>query len=163
MSTEAHFELDVPQALRAQWEARSHVILESYESVLGHPLIARTGNRLEDARRLYVAPFAVLAHATQADPILDYGNAIAISLWETTPEALIATPSRLTAEPSLREARERFMAEVAKTGFVKDYEGVRISAKGRRFLIRNVTVWNLIGSEGRPAGQAATFDQWYDI
>jgi hypothetical protein len=73
---------------------------------------------------------------------------------------LLSTPSRLTAEPTLRAARERLLAETLQKGFVDGYEGVRISATGRRFLIRNVTIWNVTDAEGRPLGQAATFADW---
>jgi hypothetical protein len=55
------------------------------------------------------------------------------------------------------------LAEVTQHGFISGYEGVRISSTGRRFLIKNVTVWNLADAQGRPAGQAAAFDTWHDL
>lgn len=157
------FEKDIAEPLRTAWVARARVILDSYERTVTRPLMSRAGDELEDARLLYAAPFAVLSHGTQADPILDYGNRVALTLWETTPDVLITTPSRLTAEPVLQEAREKFLAEVARIGFVTGYSGVRISSTGRRFLIKNVTVWNLADAQGRPAGQAAAFDTWHDL
>ena len=45
-------------------------------------------------------------------------------------------PARKTAEPAEQAARDRFLAEVRKGGFVNDYEGIRISSTGRRFRIR---------------------------
>jgi hypothetical protein len=77
-----------------------------------------------------------------------------------SPQTLLATPSRLTAEPALRDAREALLAQTARDGFATGYEGVRVSAKGRRFRISNVTIWNVADPEGRPAGQAATFARW---
>lgn len=138
-------------------------MLDNYERLLGRSLIARSGNAAQDAYALYAAPFAVLSHGTEPNPIINFANQIALTLWETTFEVLTATPSRLTAEPVLQEAREKFLAEVARIGFVTGYSGVRISSTGRRFLIKNVTVWNLADAQGRPAGQAAAFDTWHDL
>lgn len=163
MTEISDFEKDIAEPLRTAWVARVRVILDSYERTVTRPLMSRAGDELEDARLLYAAPFAVLSHGTQADPILDFGNRVALTLWETTPDVLITTASRLTAEPVLQEAREKFLAEVARIGFVTGYSGVRISSTGRRFLIKNVTVWNLADAQGRPAGQAATFDTWQDL
>ena len=163
MTEISDFEKDIAEPLRIAWIARARVILDSYERTVTRPLMRRAGDELEDARLLYAAPFAVLSHGTQADPILDFGNRVALTLWETTPDALITTASRLTAEPVLREAREKLLAEVTQHGFISGYEGVRISSTGRRFLIKNVTVWNLADAQGRPAGQAAAFDTWHDL
>ena len=35
-----------------------------------------------------------------------------------------------------------------------------VSKTGRRFLIENATVWNLLDEAGAPYGQAATFSGW---
>ena len=72
----------------------------------------------------------------------------------------MTTPSRLTAEAAVQAAREHFLKETARRGFVQGYSGVRISATGRRFEIANVTIWNLTSPDGTPLGQAATFDRW---
>jgi hypothetical protein len=37
---------------------------------------------------------------------------------------------------------------------------VRISTSGRRFVILNVTIWNVVDADGATAGQAATFADW---
>jgi len=114
----------------------------------------------ELARRLYEAPFVLVSHGTQLDPILNYGNAAAQLLWEMSWEELTRTPSRLTAETLERDERARLLAAVAAQGFIDDYAGVRISKTGRRFLIHRATVWNLITEEGESCGQAATFSVW---
>jgi hypothetical protein len=49
---------------------------------------------------------------------------------------------------------------VTRHGFIDDYRGVRVSQSGRRFLIENATVWNLLDEAGAPYGQAATFSVW---
>lgn len=142
---------------------QSQIILQSFERLLGRPLITRSLDPVRDAAALWEAPFAVLSHGTEADPILNYANAVALRLWEMPLAQLLATPSRLTAEPMAREAREKLMSEVLRTGFVTGYTGVRIAATGRRFRIENVTIWNLASPDGSFAGQAATFDSWSDV
>ena len=50
-----------------------------------------------------------------------------------------------------------WLDRVNAQGFIDDYAGIRISAKGRRFRIGNAIVWNLIDADGVRRGQAATF------
>jgi hypothetical protein len=71
-----------------------------------------------------------------------------------------STPSRLTAEAPNREERARLLSEVTGQGFIKNYSGVRISASGKRFRIKEAMVWNLTGSGESLIGQAATFTDW---
>lgn len=143
-----------------RWIAHSSALLNSYRDRTGRELLPRGGGPEAEAQRLLDAPFVVVSHGAEADPILNYGNRVALALWDMTPAELLATPSRLTAEPMLREARERLLAQTARDGYVSGYEGVRISAKGRRFHISNVTIWNVTDDAGKAAGQAATFARW---
>ncbi|AFY77442.1 MAG: MEKHLA domain-containing protein [Hydrococcus sp. C42_A2020_068] len=138
----------------------SQILLNSYEKLLKKPLMERKGDRLEQAKALFLAPFVVVSHGTESDPILNYGNQMALTLWETSWQDFIATPSRLTAEPIDREERERMLALAAQQGFINDYRGIRISKTGRRFLIGGAIVWNLTDFQNRVLGQAATFSQW---
>ena len=114
----------------------------------------------ELAEKIFHAPFVLVSHGTEADPVLNYGNAAALNLWNMSWEELTRTPSRLTAEAPNREERARLLAAVADRGFIDDYSGVRISKTGRRFKISRATVWNLLTDEGRPSGQAAMFEEW---
>ena len=114
----------------------------------------------ELAQRVFEAPFVLVSHGTEADPILNYGNAAALALWEMTWEELTRTPSRLTAEAPNREERARLLDAVTRRGFIDDYSGVRISKSGRRFRISRATVWNLLTETNQPCGQAAMFDKW---
>ena len=156
-------ESDLPPAFRDALIRQTRLLLDSYRALIGRDLVERTGDALEDARRLYATPFAVLSHGTESDPILNYANATALALWETTPAILLRTPSRLTAEPMVQDAREKVLRETAARGFLTGYEGVRVSMTGKRFRIENVTIWNLIDANGHAAGQAATFDRWHDV
>lgn len=120
-----------------------------------------TGRALvSDPAELWAAPFAVLAHGTQADPVFFYGNRLTLQLFELTPEALTAMPSRLSAEALDRDERARLLEQVTRQGFIEDYAGVRVSATGKRFRIERATVWNLIDAQGALHGQAAMFDRW---
>jgi hypothetical protein len=112
------------------------------------------------ARAFAAAPFVVVSHGTQADPILNYGNRAALALWEMDWDEFTRTPSRLTAESPERTERARLLAAVAQHGFIDDYSGIRISKSGRRFRILQATVWNLVTESGEPRGQAAMFDRW---
>ncbi len=150
----------LPEPLRSCWTAHTQALLASFRARAGVELIERGGNAEDEAERLFAAPFVVVSHGDETDPILNYGNAAALELWELTPRALLVTPSRLTAEAELREAREHVLAETARKGFVTGYTGVRISATGRRFRIREVTVWNVTDADARFLGQGATFADW---
>ena len=139
---------------------QAEILLNSYRHWVGQELLDRSGTALDQARRLFEAPFVVVSHATQADPILNYGNQTALRLWEMPIELFLQTPSRLTAEPVHRDERARLMARTTRDGFVDDYSGIRISSTGKRFFIARATVWNLLDPTGQYVGQAATFSQW---
>jgi hypothetical protein len=145
------------------WVERTRELLDSYRRFVGRELIERAGDAIEDARRLFEAPRVVVAHGTEADPILNYGNRAAANLWEIDLAELLRMPSRLTAEPARRDERARMLARVAEHGFIDDYAGVRIAATGRRFRIEQAIVWNVVAADGSPAGQAATFDRWSEM
>jgi hypothetical protein len=137
----------------------------AHAQILAHSLKHWTGRDLrpgnfspaEFAEKIFHAPFVLVSHGTEADPVLNYGNAAALALWEMSWEELARTPSRLTAEAPNRAGRAKLLATVAQHGFIDDYSGVRISKTGRRFKISGATVWNLILDDGPPRGQAATF------
>lgn len=109
---------------------------------------------------LFTAPFVLVAHGPEPDPVLNYGNAVALALWEMDWDDFTRTPSRLTAESPDRKERASLLAEVTLHGFIANYAGVRISKNGRRFRIRQATVWNVLDEKDKPAGQAATFRHW---
>lgn len=153
--------MPIPQTLdRDLLERHSILLSESFECVVGRPLINPKISRLAVGDALYDAPFVVVSHDTQEDPVLTYGNAIALELWEMSWAELTATPSRLTAEPANQEERAKAMARVKETGFTEGYRAVRISKTGRRFQIENTVIWNVVSSNGGFRGQAATFADW---
>lgn len=135
-------------------------LLDSYVRLIKQELIIRDGTPLEQAERLFTNPFVVASHGLQDDPILNYGNQTALDLWEMDWDQFTQTPSRLTAEPINREERARMLEQAQTQGFISDYQGVRISRSGKRFLVERATVWNLHKTDGTPLGQAATFSDW---
>lgn len=112
------------------------------------------------AHQLFSAPFVVLSHGTEADPVLNYGNQAALNLWEMDWADFTQMPSRLTAEPDLREVRSQLLAIAAQQGYITDYQGIRISKTGQRFFIQNAIIWKVLDPTGQPCGQAATFSKW---
>ncbi|MBI3802462.1 MAG: MEKHLA domain-containing protein [Nitrospirae bacterium] len=141
----------------------SELLLQSFRRWTGRDLLPPSGTAEAQAAALFSAPFVVISHGTEPDPILKYGNRAALDLWEMSWEQFTQTPSRLTAEPVNREERARLLAAVTRKGFIDDYKGVRISRTGRRFQIEQATVWNLLDRENRYCGQAATFHRWTDL
>ena len=138
-------------------------LLESLRHWTGRNLVSPDQPVVEQARELFHAPFVVLSHDTAPDPILNYANLAGLQLFEITWDRLITLPSRLTAEPMHQDERARLLATVTRQGYIDDYHGVRISNRGRRFLIERATVWNLRDDTGAPYGQAATFSQWRSL
>ena len=138
----------------------SQLLLNSFRRWLGRDLIERKGSPEEQAKALYHAPVVVVSHGMEADPLLNYGNKIALDLWELDWERFSKTPSRLTAEPVNQAERARMLARARENGFIDDYKGVRITGTGKRFLVQQAIVWNVVGSEGEQLGQAATFSRW---
>jgi hypothetical protein len=145
------------------WITQSQRILDSYRRWLGTELLPRTGEAATDAAALFSATFVVVSHGTQADPILNYANQTALALWEMELDQLLQTPSRLTAEPLHRDERARLLERTTRDGYVDDYQGIRISATGKRFRIEQAIVWNLHDEHGQACGQAATFASWVPL
>ena len=146
--------------LNPDWQRQIQRLLDSYHRWVGAELIDRSGTPEVQARRVFDAPFVIVSHGTQADPILNSANAVALRLWELPLEKFLQTHSRLTAEPVHRDERARMLEATTRQGYIDDYQGIRISSTGRRFRIDRATVWNIVDEQGHPAGQAATFSDW---
>jgi hypothetical protein len=140
--------------------AHLQILARSLKHWTGRDLLPGHFPAAELAEKIFHAPFVVVSHGTGADPVLNYGNAAALTLWEMSRDEFTRTPSRLTAEAPDRGERARLLETVARRGFIDDYSGIRISKTGRRFRISRATVWNLIGADGKHCGQAAMFTEW---
>jgi hypothetical protein len=152
-----------PVWTRPRVVAQSALILRSFHAKVGRAMLPSSGDDLADARALFEARFAVLAHGTQDDPIFFYGNATALRLWDMSFEDFTRMPSRLSAEPMLREERQSLLERAARQGYIDDYRGVRISSGGARFRIENVILWTLADDDGVSHGQAAFVPEWTPV
>ena len=109
------------------------------------------------------APFAVLAHDPSEDPKFIYANSCAQACFEYDWDEITKLPSRLSAEPADRAERQTLLDAVARHGFMSGYRGIRVAKSGRRFVIEDGIVWELIDADGRRHGQAATFSSWRSV
>jgi hypothetical protein len=135
----------------------------SYQRLVGQSLAAWSPVGADLVDWLYrEAPFAVLAQDAREDPTFVYANVAAQRRFEYSWEEFRGLPSRLSAPPADRSARERLLAGVLRDGYFEGYRGLRESATGRRFWIEDVTIWNLADADGPIRGQAALIPSWSD-
>jgi hypothetical protein len=106
------------------------------------------------------APFVVVAHNTAPDPRFIYANKSAQVCFEYSWDEFTRLPSRLSAEAPDRAERQQLLDAVTRNGFMAGYRGLRIAKSGRRFLIEDGLVWQLIDEDGISHGQAAVFSSW---
>ena len=144
---------------RDQLEKHSQLLADSFARLVGHSLVETDGTT-SIGEALFEAPFVVVSHGLEDDPLLNYGNAIALTLWEMSWEELTSTPSRQTAETANQQERAEAMARVKEVGFTEGYSGIRISKSGRRFRINDTVIWNVVSADKIYCGQAATFSSW---
>lgn len=140
-------------------DERLRVLVESFERLTGKPLLEHLSPAGAAALReaLWNAPFAIVAHGTETDPVFFYGNDYALRCFEMSFDEFGRLPSRLSAEPLAQEAREKALRKVAEQGYIDGYSGMRIAKSGRRFTIADCTIWNLTDADGVYHGQAAVF------
>ncbi len=139
-------------------DARLRLIAESFQRLTGKPLLPEIPQDADELREaMWNAPFAIVAHGTETDPIFFYGNLYALQHFEMSFEEFVQLPSRSSAEPVAQEAREQALAKVAQQGYIEGYSGMRVAKSGCRFMITDCTIWNLLDAEGMYKGQAAVF------
>jgi len=149
-----------PDSNRNSLTSHIDLLLKSYKKWTGKELTDINGEPGQIAEHIFNAPFALVSHDMQDDPVFNYGNRTALELFELDWDEFTKLHSRESAEPVNREERARFLKRVTENGFIDDYRGIRISSSGRRFEIRDATVWNVVDEEGNYKGQAAFFDKW---
>lgn len=140
----------------------SELLVVSFATVTGAPMVPDSVADTEAAHWLYHAPFCLLAQDAAADPRFVYANLTAQRCFEYGWEEFTGLPSRLSAEEGNREQRQAFMETVLKRGHVSGYRGMRVARSGRRFWIEDATVWNLTDQDGVLQGQAALVPRWSD-
>jgi hypothetical protein len=142
---------------------QAELILSSLFRLTGRHLVDPALIGPSRYRQLFEAPFCVVSHNTDADPIFNYGNRTALTRFEMTWEEFTRLPSRLSAEPGVQEERDRLLDRVTRYGYIDDYRGVRVSSTGRRFRVEDAVVWNLIDEDGVYRGQAAVLFRWTEL
>jgi len=141
------------------------LMVESYQRLTSNELLPSfslkegvDGAQVASLRlALWKAPFAIVAHGVEADPVFFYGNRIALALFGMSFDEFTCLPSRCSAEPLDQKERAALLEKVNSIGFVDDYSGMRIAKSGKRFMLRGATVWNLLDEVGAYHGQAARF------
>ncbi len=150
---------------------------DRHEFLLHHAALLRasylhwTGKHLIDAsldanaavEALQSAPFALVSHGTEADPIFNYANRRALELFEMDWDSFTRLPSRLSAETASQATRGKALDQVSQHGYVQGYCGLRIARSGRHFWIHDTTIWNLVTADGQYHGQAALIGESADI
>lgn len=139
-------------------DQRLRLLVASYQRLTGRQLIEQApADSVALRSAVWNAPRAIVAHGTEGDPVFFYGNRLALQLFEMDFGEFVRLPSRLSADPVAQEARVMLLEKVARQGYVDGYSGMRIARSGRRFMITDATVWNLVDDNGIHAGQAAEF------
>ena len=135
------------------------LLAQSFRKLLGKELL-KSQDPQDLAKAIFYAPFMLLSHNTELDPIFTYGNQTALRLFELNWQELTTMPSRQSAEPMLQYDRSLFLKTVSEQGYIDNYKGVRISKSGKKFLLQNAIVWNLVDDQNIYHGQAAICYDW---
>ncbi len=146
----------------------SQRLLHSFRHALGRPLLPELEAGLDasadiqaQAKQLFEAPFVVVSHGTEADPIFNYGNALALDLWELSWEAFTQLPSRKSAQDSERPERAEMLAQAKAQGYFEGYVGDRTTSNGQHFRMEDGIIWTVADTTQTIWGQAATFSQYH--
>lgn len=131
----------------------------SFESFIGKPFVIPKENEslLEAVNN---ANFGLLSHGNELDPIFNFANTKALTLFDYSFDEFTKLPSRLSAQVVSQEERNALLKQAQQFGFIKDYKGIRISSKGVLFEINDVILWNVIDANNKFCGQAALINAW---
>ncbi|MBF2065727.1 MAG: MEKHLA domain-containing protein [Calothrix sp. C42_A2020_038] len=138
-------------------------LLHSYQHWTGESLFDLSMAPLDLSQVLFHAPFIVVSHGMETNPIFNYANQKALELWELEWNQFIQMPSCQTVEQTEREDRQKLLEETEKKGFTDKCSGVRVSSTGKKFYIENIKLWNVLDENQQRCGQAAMFYQWQYI
>ena len=89
----------VPNATKDFFQEHTALLLQSFVHWTGKSLTEASLTREQQAAALFDAAFALVSHNTAADPIFNYANRQALTLFEMSWEEFTQLPSRLSAEP----------------------------------------------------------------
>jgi MEKHLA domain len=137
-----------------------YLLTHSLQRLKGVALVDTSLSLVAQAQQIFEAPFVLLSHNADDDPIFQYANQAGLALFELSWSELLVLPSRYSAEPQNRDERERLLQDVSLKGYADNYSGVRISKTGKRFQIKAATVWNVLDGDNHKIGQAAMFSDY---
>ena len=137
----------------------SQRLMHSYKHWTGKSLLDVSGTPEEIAQALFEAPFVLASHGMEPDPILNYGNRMALQLWELSWEEFTRIPSCKAADEAVQDERNGQLAQTTTKGF-HNFPAIRITSTGKRFQIEQVTMWNILDDQNQQCGQAALFYKW---
>lgn len=137
-----------------------NLLINSYRKLVNKDLIPISDNALENSFQLFHAPFILVSHGIEKDPIFNYANEKALKTWEMKWEEFVGLPSRFSVEKVETDDREKLLAEAQVKGYVSNYLGIRITKSGKRFKIIDTILYNLTNEEGNYKGQAAVIPIW---
>lgn len=153
----------MPDLTNDFYSKHGQLLCSSYANWTNKKLIADNNDPGTLILALYEAPFAVVSHGIENDPIFNFGNKTALELFELEWDRFIQVPSRESVEMTNRAERDKLMQRVTTNGFMDNYSGVRTSSSGKRFLIAEATIWNIVDINNIYYGQAAMFKKWNPI
>ena len=136
------------------------IVNNSYYKLFSKNLIEPVGTPEQLSNKLFHAPFVLVSHGTQADPIFNYANQTALELWSLNWDEFTQTPSASVTEPDEISDRALMLKQAAEQGYIDNYQGTRTAKTGKKFRIERVRLWNLTNEAGERCGQAATFPSW---
>ncbi|MBO9703601.1 MAG: MEKHLA domain-containing protein [Sporocytophaga sp.] len=136
------------------------LIAKNYKFWTGKELFEEKLHESELSEKMYNAPFVILSHGTQADPIYNYVNLKAQELWEYTWDEMIKLPSRRSAGTNETAQRLELIKEGQEKGITFTEKALRESCSGKKFYIKNVVLFNLLGEGGEYEGQCAIYNDW---
>lgn len=149
-----------PSAENLFLQDHATILANSFNHWTGKNLLGSEFSPTQTAFQIFYAPFVVVSHDLAEDPVFNYANQTALTLFGMSWDEFTTMPSRLSGEAINRVEREKLLARVKDSGYSHGYQGIRITKEGRRFTINNAVVWNLLDDEGRDVGQAAMFKEW---
>lgn len=141
--------------------------LEFFELLVGS-FRRLVGGRLVEKERgpewLYGdAPFVVIAHNTEPDPVFIYANATAQRRFGYNWGEFTKLKSKLSTGSGEREERQPLLDALTRNGYMVNYRGLRVTRSGSRFWMEDGIVWQLRDRHGQYHGQAAMFSKWTDV
>ncbi|TVU59214.1 MEKHLA domain-containing protein [Vibrio atlanticus] len=139
------------------------IISHNYNRIFGKQLYRENNSDLEIFYEVWNSHFAIVSHGTEINPLFNFANKKALEIFELNYLDFIGLPSIQTADALAAEDRIMLLNDVNRHGFVKNYSGIRVSAKGKKFQICDAVIFNLFDFEYNYHGQAAIIPSVKDI